>query len=84
MNVTFSKKFRRAFDHFKNKDSKKAQKISQLIDSILEHPQTGIGKVEHLEDNIWSRRIDKKNRLVYVISGDTIFFKSCQGHYDDH
>ncbi|MDR1255981.1 MAG: type II toxin-antitoxin system YoeB family toxin [Puniceicoccales bacterium] len=33
---------------------------------------------------MWSRHIDKKNRLRYSISGDSVLFERCKGHYDDH
>lgn len=36
---------------------------------LSEHPKNGIGKPEQLKgvENTWSRRLDKKNRLVYTI-----------------
>jgi len=53
---------------------------------IREHPKTGIGKPEllrHGKGKFWSRRIDKKNRLIYHITDELITFVSCCGHYGD-
>lgn len=49
---------------------KTRQKIRQLLSELTEHPRTGTGKPEQLrgsKTNLWSRRIDKKNRLIYRI-----------------
>ncbi len=47
------------------------KKITQLIESILEHPFEGIGKPEPLKYSLkgtWSRRINHSNRLIYEVS----------------
>ncbi|MFW6223071.1 MAG: Txe/YoeB family addiction module toxin [Bacteroidota bacterium] len=54
----------------------------------MEHPKTGTGQVEELKGNMqgkWSRRIDKKNRLVYTIDDEivTVEVISAKGHYGD-
>lgn len=60
-------------------------KIHKLLASMLEDPFDGIGKPERLQSmNAWSRRIDKKNRLIYVVKGETIEIVSILGHYEDH
>ena len=62
------------------------KRISLLLEDILLHPFTGIGKPEPLKGNLsgfWSRRIDDTNRLVYRIQHDTLEILSCRGHYDD-
>ncbi|QIY83147.1 type II toxin-antitoxin system YoeB family toxin [Chryseobacterium sp. NEB161] len=48
----------------------------------------GTGKPERLryrDGNVWSRRIDSKNRLVYSIVENivTVEIISAKGHYDD-
>ena len=51
------------------------QKIDRLLDELEEHPRTGTGKPEQLRGDVagyWSRRIDKKNRLVYSIHDDVV------------
>jgi toxin YoeB len=61
-------------------------KIEKLLLELIEHPKTGTGQVEQLKGNRqgeWSRRIDKKNRLIYTINDDIVTVKviSAKGHY---
>ena len=63
-------------------------KIEKLLIELIEHPKTGIGQVEQLKGDRqgqWSRRIDKKNRLVYTINEEVVTVEviSAKGHYDD-
>lgn len=71
----------------KSGDKGSIKKIEKLIDELSEHPKTGTGKPEQLKgvENIWSRRIDKKNRLLYTIKEEIIvvLVLSVLGHYDD-
>jgi toxin YoeB len=62
------------------------KKIQQLLRSIEESPQAGIGKPEPLKYNLsglWSRRINKEHRLVYEIDEENnqIVIHSLKGHY---
>lgn len=64
------------------------QKIEKLLQELIEHPKTGTGQVEQLKGSMhgkWSRRIDKKNRLVYSIDDITVTVEviSAKGHYGD-
>ena len=64
------------------------QKIDRLLDELEEHPRTGTGKPEQLRGDVagyWSRRIDKKNRLVYSIHDDVVTVEviSAAGHYEN-
>lgn len=62
------------------------RKISLLISDIQLHPKNGIGKPEELKyelSGLWSREIDKKNRLIYEITKDSIHILSMRGHYFD-
>ncbi|BDE80988.1 Txe/YoeB family addiction module toxin [Porphyromonas somerae] len=63
------------------------KKIESLLSELEEHPTTGTGKPEQLKgvEGIWSRRIDKKNRLLYTIKEDKILVLvlSAMGHYYD-
>lgn len=63
-------------------------KIEKLLVELIEHPKTGTGQVEQLKGNRqgqWSRRIDRKNRLVYSIDDEivTVEVISAKGHCDD-
>lgn len=63
------------------------KKIETLFLELSEHPQTGTGKPERLKNlpYMWSRRLDKKNRLLYTIDEDVVvvYVVSLQGHYND-
>jgi toxin YoeB len=64
------------------------KKISSLIQELKKHPETGTGKPEklkHYQQNIWSRRLDRKHRLVYLIDGTKIVVTilGAYGHYGD-
>lgn len=77
------------FEHYvywQAQDKKTLQKINQLLKSISrDGALTGEGKPEKLKhkDSEYSRRIDKKNRLVYECSENKIIVKACRGHYED-
>jgi toxin YoeB len=63
-------------------------KIEKLLHELIKHPKTGTGHVEQLKGNMqgqWSRKIDKKNRLVYTINDEivTVEVVSAMGHYGD-
>ena len=64
------------------------KKIRKLFKELQEHPETGTGKPEKLKYQkmeIWSRRIDDKHRMRYIIDGDKVivFVISLWGHYGD-
>lgn len=67
-------------------DKKNLKRINQLIQEIQRNGfMSGIGKPKTPKDRkIFSRRIDDKNRLVYIADdkGDLIIL-SCIGHYED-
>ena len=67
------------------KDAKIARKIYELIQSIVrDGPMAGIGKPEKLKgrNGMYSRRIDKENRLTYLYSATEITITHCKGHYE--
>jgi len=64
------------------------KKIENLITELKEHPRTGTGKPEQLKyfsEEIWSRHIDVKHRLIYeIIENELIVIAiAAYGHYDD-
>jgi toxin YoeB len=72
----------------KNGGKTVTNKIEKLLLELMEHPRTGTGQVEQLRGDrqgLWSRRIDKKNRLIYTINDDivTVEVISAKSHYDD-
>lgn len=60
-------------------------KIIGLLESIKKDPFKGLGKPEPLKEyypKSWSRRINKKDRLIYKVEKDKVFIISIIGHYD--
>lgn len=83
-NVSFSLTALSDYQYWQKQDRKTLKAINKLIDDIVRHPFTGIGKPEPLKfqlDNCWSRRINKTDRLVYSVSEDTVWLIQCRYHY---
>ena len=74
--------------YWKKQNKQILGRISELVESVKTSPELDIGKPERLKyknKNTWSRRIDKKHRLVYLVSDDkTIFIVQCRFHYQDN
>ncbi|MFR4987039.1 MAG: Txe/YoeB family addiction module toxin [Lachnospirales bacterium] len=72
--------------YWQAKDKKSLKKINDLLKDISRNYFSGLGKPEPLKhncENLWSRRIDDKNRIIYTIENDTIIIIKCKGHYYD-
>ena len=70
--------------NFKKLSKKDKKKIDALLISISKTPTIGIGKPEILRGNLsghYSRRINKKDRLIYRIENKIVYLISCKGHY---
>jgi toxin YoeB len=72
------------------KSGKKADisKIEKIFSELETHPAIGIGKPEKLKyknENVWSRQINKKDRLVYEIIDHevVVIIISALGQYND-
>ena len=69
-------------------DKASIKKVEQIISELYIHPETGTGKPERLKFDLagyWSRRINRKDRLIYFIENDiiTVIVVSAIGHYHD-
>ncbi len=74
--------------HKKSGDKATLKKIEKLLNELMEHPTTGTGKPEILKYDmagLYSRRINKKHRLVYSIEETTVTVHvlSAWSHYGD-
>ena len=70
--------------YWKKTDRKKLNRIILLLAALRQDPFSGIGKPEPLKYELagcWSRRIDKKHRLVYQVADGTVLIISCRYHY---
>ncbi len=85
MEIILSAKALEHIDYWKKTNNRTAQKrISELKDAIIADPYKGVGKPEPLKYELsgkWSRRIDKENRFVYSVEGNTLYIYSLRGHY---
>jgi len=73
---------------FKKSAPKSYKKLLKLVEELHIHPRTGTGKPEALKGeggNVFSRTINKKDRLVYEIYDEEVkvFVISSMGHYSD-
>ncbi|MCL4115682.1 UNVERIFIED_CONTAM: hypothetical protein GTU68_046506 [Idotea baltica] len=74
--------------HKKSGDRATLKKIDQLLNELTEHPRTGTGQPEKLKYNLeglYSRRINRKHRLVYEIKEEivAVIVLSAHSHYGD-
>ena len=73
--------------HYRSGDKSSIKRIEQIILELTEHPETGIGNPEKLKFDLsgyWSRRINRKDRIVYRINNQTVIVNiiSAKGHYE--
>ena len=77
----------KGLEDIKNGRTYRMQEGESLIPELQEHPYTGTGHSHQLRhvNGIWSRKLDKKNRLRYMVNDTTIvvLVLSAIGHYDD-
>lgn len=72
----------------KSGDKASIKKIERIISELYIHPEMGTGKPERLKFDLagyWSRRINRKDRLIYLIENEiiTVTIVSAIGHYGD-
>lgn len=61
-------------------------KLRKILDELEIHPDTGTGKPEKLRHELsgfWSRRLNKKDRIIYEINEEEaiVTVLSVLGHY---
>jgi len=59
-------------------------RVLDLMEVVLRDPSAGLGKPEplkHLGGNVWSRRLNEGDRLVYEVFEDRIEFLQARYHY---
>jgi len=86
--IAFAPQASADWDFWKKHNTKTAEKIRKMLHELEEHPYTGMGKPEQLKYQFagaWSRRINKKDRLVYTVKENivTVVILSMRFHYDD-
>ncbi len=72
--------------YWQHHNRKMLRRINDLLKDISRNPYTGIGKPEplkHKYSGFWSRRIDEKHRLIYMVNENQILIAKCRFHYDE-
>lgn len=70
--------------YWQKQDKKTVKRINKLISDTIRHPFTGRGDPEPLQHELtsyWSRRINKKDRMVYAVYEDRIEIIQLKFHY---
>jgi len=71
----------------KSGDKATIKKLEKILLELIDHPMIGTGNPEQLRHNLsgfWSRRINKKDRLIYEIIEEPnklVVIISALGHY---
>ena len=71
----------------KSGDKSSIKKLEKIVLELEIHPQIGTGNPEQLKHNLsgfWSRRLNKKDRLIYQIieePDNLVVVVSALGHY---
>ena len=85
--IIFTNKSKEHLSFLSSKNKPLVKRYKILIDSILINPRSGIGKPERLKHyqgrEVWSRRVDQKNRIVYEIKEDQLIILSLWNHYTE-
>ena len=85
--IEFSEEARKELYKIMKSDVQAYKKFESLIPELQEHPYTGMGHPHQLRhvNGVWSRMLDKKNRLRNMVNDETVvvFVVSALGHYDD-
>ncbi len=72
--------------YWQSQDKKTLKKINRLLQSInRDGAMNGEGKPEKLKNLVdtYSRRIDEKNRLIYIANAGNYTITACKGHYEE-
>ncbi len=82
--AVFQPQFINDLTYWVGEDRKLALRVLELVSATLRDPFSGIAKPEllkHLGPDVWSRRIDQRHRLVYVVYRDRVDFPQARYHY---
>ncbi|MBQ2163239.1 MAG: Txe/YoeB family addiction module toxin [Muribaculaceae bacterium] len=85
--IFFSEKAKLGLSKLKKEAPYLLKKLEKLLIEIEQHPTTGTGQVEQLKylgTNTYSRRINRKHRVVYRVLDDVVevIIISVFGHYE--
>lgn len=85
--LVYAPDFLEDIDWLRKNNRKLFEKVRDLALDVVQHPTNGLGKPERLrycDSVVYSRRIDKKNRLVYeIVNTKCVKMLRCLNHYND-
>ena len=75
------------YESLRDKDKLLHKSLCKLLKELIrsEDPTFGLGKPEPLKHNLsglWSRRISRKDRLIYKFDENYVYVFAIGGHYD--
>lgn len=87
MEIVFLEQAEKDREYWKKSGNKAIMnRITALLEDIIAHPYTGIGKPEPLKYELagcWSRRINSEHRIIYSVNDEiiTVYILSMRYHY---
>ncbi|MDD9821594.1 MAG: Txe/YoeB family addiction module toxin [Gammaproteobacteria bacterium] len=73
------------YEDLRRKDKATHDKLCRIIKQLLRNPAEGDGRPEQLRHYLtetWSRRINRKDRVVYRYDDQRVYLFAVKGHYD--
>ena len=74
------------YEQIRSNDKRLHLALCRLLREMLrENPATGSGRPEQLKhglSGLWSRRISRKDRLIYRFDDESVYIFAMGGHYD--
>ena len=75
------------YESLRDKDKLLHKSLCKLLKELIrsEDPTIGLGKPEPLKHNLsglWSRRVSRKDRLIYKFDQNYVYVFAIGGHYD--
>lgn len=73
------------YEDLRRKDKATHDRLCRIIKQLLRNPTEGGGRPERLKYHVtemWSRRINRKDRVVYDFDDQRVHLFAVRGHYD--
>lgn len=84
--LVFEGKTWEIYEELRHKDQKLHRTLCKILKEMLRgDPTKGTGKPEPLKHNLsglWSRRLSKRERVIYKFDDHYIYIFAIGGHYD--
>ncbi|HJA73442.1 MAG TPA: Txe/YoeB family addiction module toxin [Candidatus Limosilactobacillus faecipullorum] len=87
LNVSFAGHGWEDYQWWQTNNKAGLKRVNKLINDTMRSPFRGIGEPEPLSGELsgyYSRRINKKDRIVYRVFADRIEIIQLRFHYSDH